>query len=74
MANKLKLALSSAAPEGDVVDLFLIGTNATIIPHLDKTAAAERDRDNGRGPVYRQEGQEPDALWSGWNLFADWHW
>ena len=41
MANKLKLALSSAAPEGDVVTICLIGTNATIIPHLDKTAAAE---------------------------------
>jgi len=41
MANKLKLVLSSAAPEGDVVTICLIGTNATIIPHLDKTAAAE---------------------------------
>ena len=40
MANKLKLALSSAAPEGDVVTICLIGTNSTIIPHLDKTAAA----------------------------------
>jgi leucyl aminopeptidase len=41
MANKLKLVLSSAAPEGDVVTICLIGTNATIIPHLDKTTAAE---------------------------------
>ncbi len=40
MANKLKLVLSSALPEGDVVTICLIGTNSTIIPHLDKTAAA----------------------------------
>ena len=40
MANKLKLVLSPAAPEGDVVKIYLIGTNATIIPHLDKTEAA----------------------------------
>ncbi len=41
MANKLKLLLSSAAPEGDVVKICLIGTNAKIVPHLEKTEAAE---------------------------------
>jgi len=41
MANKVTLEISTAAPEGDFAIICLIGTNAKIIPHLEKEQAAE---------------------------------